>query len=872
MSVFQGFFCHRARLSAGIGLSALAVASASPLLAQASPASGSIAGTPITPQTTPAAPDASNNTGAPAAADATGPVGARAPAAPGVGAATKAVPGGGGLGLQSGLQEIVVTARRVNENLQKVPISVGTLTPSALQARQIFGINDLKGSVAGLTASRTTTPGSGYFTIRGTTSIALPTPAVDNTIGFYIDGVYIARSEGQGFEVPDLARVEVLRGPQGTLFGRNSAGGAINFITNVPTDRQELKYDLLYGNYDHKRASIILNEPIANGLAVRVSYQHDDSDGDVRNSTTRTAGETYAGYGSFTPVKRFGSSNADSVIAKARYTGIDGLTVDYKFDYNNLKEAPGVNQVIGFLPDAASAGLNTLLAILYSANKATVPQSFTRLSALPEGEQGYSNITSYGHLLTAEYAASDAITLKNISSYRQLKAGGFVDLDGADWTLAPIAPVPFSITADYQNLREHQFSQEDQVIGKFGDLNFILGGYYFYEHSQFTSVYSAFASIPGNPGVYDPTRAASAYFPVIGQALGISVPGPYALGEYARYRNQSVAGYLHADYRLNDVFKLSAGGRYTTDYRRANDLRDIIGVGVGKVQYSRFTYDGAINAQVTPTKLIYAKYSTGYVSGGITGELSFKPEDDRQVEVGFKTEWLDRKLRINAAAYYTWRHDIQNALPSTSQTNNEVLAASGLTPPYPLGILVYNTPGTSTVKGFEIETTLIPVTGLTLSANLGLNDPKFSDGSLYRAPKQTFAFSGEYDFPKFGNGSYLLFRVDGDYRGHYYGSGANVAGFFTGPINAALVPPGFASGQAYLDALSKAALAGGYWLANARVSIADIPIAGAKAKLSGFVQNILNTRDLLYTVNYGSSINGAFERPRTYGLELNLDF
>jgi iron complex outermembrane receptor protein len=167
------------------------------------------------------------------------------------------------------LEEIVVTARRKEELLQEIPVSVGTLSEQALQNNQISNVNDLGAVVAGLFTAKTPEPGGGYLTIRGIQNNALPTPSADSAVGFYVDGIYIARGEANGFDIPDLARVEVARGPQGTLFGRNTTGGAINFITNQPTDEYEAHARFLYGSYAHVLGSAVVNLPITQDLMIR---------------------------------------------------------------------------------------------------------------------------------------------------------------------------------------------------------------------------------------------------------------------------------------------------------------------------------------------------------------------------------------------------------------------------------------------------------------------------------------------------------------------------------------------------------------------------------------------------------------------------
>jgi iron complex outermembrane receptor protein len=759
-----------------------------------------------------------------------------------------------------GLQDIVVTARRVQENLQTVPISIGALTNEDLESRQINNIMDLKGSVASLSTSRTTTPGSGYIAIRGNLGVALPTPASDSGVGLYFDGVYIGRSQGIGANIPDLARAEVLRGPQGTLFGRNNSSGAINFITNVPSNELEVKGSILYGNYDRLMGQAIVNLPLTEGFAVRFVYQHDEFRGDVRNTTT-SPGYDFGQYGSMTPIRTFGGSNSEAFIFRARFTGIDGLTLDYKYDNTDAVEGSGANQLIGFTPSALAPTLASLFPVQLPG---AVVQSFTRLGALSEGFQSAAPIKNSGHMVQAELELSDPLSVKSITSWRKTASGVFADLDGADWSILlppTFARLPFCVSCSRNRLSQSQFSEELQLIGDYTDFSFIGGLFYFVENSRFINIYPTGTVVPERPAIYVPPTTA-----FVGAA-----PGPFALGEDGAYRNRSWAGYGHAEYDFNEQFKLAVGARYTIDKRETEDFRSFAVNRESDVKYERFTWDAALNFQMTPDHLLYAKYATGYISGGIFAGISYEPESSKQAEIGFKGEFLDRRLRVNAAAYYTWVEDRQNALPSVNPLSNPVLSASGYTAPFPLGILLFNLPGTTKIPGFEIETTLVPVERMTLTANFGYSDPKQPDRGRNRSPNTTFSFSGQYDFPEFSNGSYFSVRLDGDYRGKYYGTGANLDAVFQGEVPAAL-RPGYATSAAYLADLAEASIAGDYWLVNGRLSLADFPVSSGTARLSGFVRNIFNEKGLLYSVNYGYSIHGSFERPRTYGAELSFSF
>jgi iron complex outermembrane receptor protein len=758
------------------------------------------------------------------------------------------------------LQEVVVTARRVTERLQDVPGSVAAISPQTIAQRQISNLNDVRQAVVGLTVLRTTTPGGGVIAIRGYSNTSLGRGLADNSIGYYLDGVYMARLRGAGTDVPDLDRIEVLRGPQGTLFGRNSTAGTINFITNEPKQTFEASADLLYGSYDQFRAIGIINIPINRSLAIRIAYEHNQDAGDVKNTST-SPGFTIAGTPPFTPVPRFNGYHSDSISARLKYTA-GPLVINYKFDYAFDEERAGVSQIIGYLPSGFS---NTLAAILPLQAPGAVRQSFQRLSDVSEQMQSALPIRSSGHLLNVAYRLNDHITLKSISSYRQLSSPGSFGLDGGDWRI-PIgggAFMPFCVTCTVgQIYNQHQFANEEQMLASYHRVSGIIGFYYSDEGLFTISPFMTGRVMPASPAVYQ--RVTSQFF---GPGFG-----DLTLGEFAKYGATSYAGYGHLDIALTDALKLTGGLRYTADTKTADDMRSF-GTGLASVSGQKLTYDVAMDYNIAADKMVYARYATGYVSGGLISNVGFKPETTQQAEAGFKTEFLDHRLRFNGAAYYTWIQDRQSGIVSVNPLSNPVLAAAGYQPPYPAGILIYNIPGTTKIDGFELEANLVPMRGLTLSANVGHSHTSTPSHLRVQVPATQVSFSGEYDLAPWSNGSYLAVSIDGDYRSTYSGSGLTVATAFTGDVPAAL-RPGYATSAAYLAALEQATYEGDYWLVNARVALKDWPVghSSTRAQLAVFVRNILDAQNLLYVANYGATVNGQFEEPRTFGVELNVKY
>ncbi len=768
---------------------------------------------------------------------------------------------------------IVVTARRTDEDVQDIPISVGVLGTADLKAKDIADFQDLKGSVVGLTTSRTSTAGGGYVTIRGVTAIATPQPASDQGVGFFIDGVYIARSQGAGAPLVDVQRVEVLRGPQGTLFGRNSSNGAINFITNVPVDYFTASASASYGNYNEIEAEAMVNIPITPDLIARFAFKHQEIEGDVKNTYTGP-GLIYSDpdVGRIEPVETFGFENSESYLARLRFTGIEGVTVDYKYDREEVRATPGPNQILGFSPNNAfGAVVGNIYQINQALNPGGVVQSLTRLSSVSAEHASLQTIDNDGHMLDINAELGNSMSLRSITAYRTTKSEGSTDLDGSSFVLPfpfPIVPNFFSfgagafcLSCSTNMLDQHAWSQELQLVGSAGALDYVLGAFYFDEHARFKNTYAIYTSQPLAPDTYTPN-------PNFANPIGL--PGDFVLGNDGIYDNASYALYGHVDYAFSDMFDISLGLRHTWDKRRTNDMR-AFGSGLSKLSDSRFTYDAAINFHPSQDILLFAKYARGYVAGGIDSNITFRPEVHDQVELGFKGEFLDRALTVNASVYQSWIKDRQATLPSTSPSPcNPVLLAAGFTAPCPVGLFVYNLPGTSTVKGFEIETTIRPTVGLTFTGNLSFNDPNFSTGEFHRAPKLNMAYSAQYDFPEFSNGSYLTARLDASYQGEYYATGGNVATSFTGTVDP-LLRDG-ADNAYYLAQLEQASIAGDYFLVNGRVALTEVPIAGGRFELAGYVRNLFDTRAAVFTVNYGSHYSGSFERPRTYGVSLSADF
>ena len=185
----------------------------------------------------------------------------------------------------TGLEEIVVTARRVQEKLQDVPTAITAISTKELEQQQILSVEDIGNTIPSLILQpQIGTAAVPQISIRGISSGTL-NPEVDSPIGIYVDGVYLGRAVGSQFDLADLQQIEVLRGPQGTLFGRNAEAGAVNFITQGPTGVLDGRLETTFGNYNLKRVKATFDTPEFNGLSMRLTVLHAEQDGYVKNKT-----------------------------------------------------------------------------------------------------------------------------------------------------------------------------------------------------------------------------------------------------------------------------------------------------------------------------------------------------------------------------------------------------------------------------------------------------------------------------------------------------------------------------------------------------------------------------------------------------------
>ncbi|GGB23989.1 TonB-dependent receptor [Sphingomonas metalli] len=602
------------------------------------------------------------------------------------------------------LGDIVVTAQRREQRLQDTPVSVTALSAQALTARGIDNLADVSNFAPNLELHPTNRPAgggsafAGYIRGVGTGDFQFPT---DPGIGLYVDDVYIARSLGGLLSLEDIARVEVLKGPQGTLYGRNTIGGAINVITTDPivSGAATGMAKVRFGAYGRADAAALINAPIIDGaLGAKFSASYISNDGFGRRLSD---GQRYA-------------SENRLILRGAIKWQTDGATLKINADYTRQRQNPPSGYFIGFVPSGATVAkiarynqyaapfLNAQLGLpagtIYDGRFVT-SDPYRIYSAQPQ--QDDSDI--YGVSAVATFDITDTITLKSITAYRNIDAT--VEVDG-DQT-------PYPLQQSRTLMKDYQISQEVQLGGTVldGRLNFLVGGYAFREK--------------GNSSVF--TRSFEGIFEAL-RAAGLPTTAADAGNTFTTFGLEatSYALFTQENLKLTDTLSLTAGGRinrdrksYSTSVLRPQNGVVVVPLSRAVAEWDSFTPKVGLEWKPTRAALVYASYSKGFKSGGFgastvasTPTPRYDPEKLTSYELGAKTSWFDDRLTLNVAGFYSEYRDIQ-------------LTVQGVDPLTNANIRTTRNAGGSNIKGFEAELNVAPARGLTVNLGVGHVDARF---------------------------------------------------------------------------------------------------------------------------------------------------
>jgi iron complex outermembrane recepter protein len=617
---------------------------------------------------------------------------------------------------QGGIADIVVTARKSSENLQSVPVAVTALNSEALASKQVLEVTDLARTAPSLTIS---TGGTGpasivYLAIRGQAQNS-PNSLSDSSVGIYMDGVYVARPIVGNLGFLDMANAEVLRGPQGTLFGRNTTGGALNLTSNRPTDQYEGMLKIGYGNFNQKVIEGVINAPVSDAVGLRVAARYGTRDGYFRNNQI--------GYPQGSIDKDFvlrGTLVVAPVDSNLKLTVI-GDFVRYADD-GNATAVAAINPGVLTLP-AYGAFINSEFARFvtpaqlpaFTAANSRWTDTFSRPQtgdAQIDKLQNNNRVNAIAG--TLEWDAG-GVNVKSITAYRKSFTDDSLDLHGFPTSVNPFTPfLPNATSAFISTYNNKQFSEELQLSGKAGALDWQTGVYYFKESGD-------------------------------EQSRAFVLGGVQSARTLSDYSSRSVGAFAQLNYHVSDALRLTGGFRYTWDKRtidrhstnnwRLPDPLEVCTVGPNSGQTAAaapctdpraasFKYPAwtlGADYRVNDQLFLYIKSSGASMSGGFNSRFvpapftqQFDPEKVRDAEVGFKGDFLDRRLRTNLAFFYAKQSNVQrivNALVGTTLTQ-----------------FVTNT-GKVNAKGFEFEGTAIPWGGMELTGSFSYLDAKYVRGS-----------------------------------------------------------------------------------------------------------------------------------------------
>ncbi len=753
----------------------------------------------------------------------------------------------------SALREIVVTAQRRADNIQSIPVAVTALDEKALESATVKDIRDFAGRVPSLVVDNVAAgPSAAAISIRGISFEDIE-KSFDPAVGVVVDGVFIGTNTGQLLDSFDMERLEVLRGPQGTLFGRNTIGGVISVTRTKPTDDFGVKGSFGYGNYDTKRGRLVVNTgKLGDLIAIKAFGFYDDTAGYYHNAFLN---------------KREGQYETLTGGVSALITPAAGVKALITYEHERERGETIVASL-------SETGRDLICAAPGAPGFAPADQC--NRFALPD----HGLYTTFGEGHSPVRNDTDAIT-------------GNIDIElGKNWALTSVTGYrknKESVAQDFdatsalffetlRNQKYHQFSQELRLVGDITDsINLLVGAYYFtsnYKLDQFTT-------------------------------LGAVLAGgaPATLEQYVDHTTKSYAGFADARWKATDRLTIGVGARYTQDdkdifnnygripalvaitlpgfdghscvaatgsfspaegvtlpvYSPANDC-------TGSKGFGKFTWRASADYEIGDGKRVYASYNKGFRSGGFNGRASsatslgpYFPETVDAFEIGLKADWLDHTLRTNIAAYHTKYNNKQEEIVQPSPPGSSS----------PQETVVKNA-SSATINGVEVELVAQPARYLSFFGTFSYTHAKFDsffndvngDGiadnvstlTLRRAPKYQLSTGFDYSHP-IGSGTFdfnTTLRFQSKYQTCIVVNQPVVLGAVTNDNRC--------------ETNDREDLA-------AQASYTFNIASGREIKLSVYGRNLTDNRGIAATLPVAGLFTFAGARPpRTYGAEIAFKF
>jgi iron complex outermembrane recepter protein len=608
------------------------------------------------------------------------------------------------------VEEVIVTARKKRETLQETPISITAFTAAALQKTGSTTINDIALRTPGLQYGNFGDVKLSPTSLRGVVGGA-GSAGADPAVGYYVDEVFVGQGVGANLDLYDIERVEILRGPQGTLFGRNTIAGVISITTKKPTDEVIGSASISYGNYDETRLAGSLSGPIvADFLSGKISAVYNKRDGTSRNTFLNRDVNTIGNW---------------TMRGQLLFTLSDRTNFTLTAEHSRVDQEPLVFDTLRYNPTAAQPNLLDAFGL---------PRNLNALDRRVQSDT-ITQERSKGTTVSGTFRTNlNGVGITNITSHHQHDYFSRVDTDRS----------PLQIIYDGDPEKVKRFSEELRLDFKTGPVNWLVGGYYFKQNSKnlsFVELGSLVASLFGDPSL-----------------TGIRT------GSNAELDVSSAAGFANAAWQITPQFDVSIGGRYTNETKKIdyaqNDPISLLGGTFalkGKSDFSQFTPSFNARYRFTRNILGYGAISKGFKSGGFNDALgdangiAFGPESLINYELGLKNRLFDGRVTLNIAAFYMKWSDIQ-----LTQDN----------PATPVFDSFISNAGAAHSQGLEVELNARPTDAFNLGASFSLQDAQYDEGTTVTgvplryipfSPKYTGNLNASYSLPVSGIGTVTLF-------------------------------------------------------------------------------------------------------------------
>ena len=739
---------------------------------------------------------------------------------------------------EGGFQDIIVTAQRRSERLQEVPVAVSAVNAAQIEQRFSRDLLDLGSIAPNLVVDPILGNGTAAISIRGI-QLNDVEKSFDPAVGVFLDGVYLASTTGALLTVFDAASIEVLRGPQGTLFGRNTIGGLINVQRNRPTGEFGGKLSATYGSYHQFDVKGVVNLPaIAGGtIKAKVAAIRLDGGGYFYNTTRN---------------KREGDN--DLILVSPQIDFLPSDNIDLLVSYDYIRDRTPTR------PVTSLTTANQLFGALGGLGEPARNADFHRHPTTTMNQEAF--LTTHSITGNLNWKIAEGHNIIALVNYRNTDEAAIQEFDAVKAVL-------------FNTLRPQQidqFSAELRYQGDIGPVKLVSGLYYFnssYNNNQRTYFFG------GEVGGTDYQQNAKSYA-VFAQAdwnivggLSLSVGGRYLKDEKRACGGTGTGPRDARDF--NSAFSISYG---ECSEERRSSAGYVAGVD-GTQSWTKFTPRIGLSYQMKDV-LLYASYAEGFRSGGFNGRGSspasfgpYNPETVSNWEFGMKSEWLEHRLQLNVSAFFLKYRDKQEDVVF----------------PDPIAgtVTIVQNAADATINGFEAELRAMPVDGLTFGLNFGYLNAKFDDWSdlgtildgpdagklgpidksgfaLRRAPKFTVDLNLNYDYD-LGGGKTLTFNADYNFKSSY----SIVANTVTiNSPNPGIVPD--------------------IGLLNGSISF-NVD----RFRISAFGRNILNENYFMHVLDVGTTFGrtaastapvptfglwtfGTINPPATYGVEVQFRF